>query len=359
MLWTLFKASLKMLVRNRQGLFWALIYPLIFVVVFGLFRFDQPTTSTIAVVDNAQDPVSSELVKNLGTVSLLKLEPATDEASARKELEDGKVGFVLVIPNRLAAGLQSGSPVPLTLLYNEAQVQQDQMVVGVIQQFLGQVNMSLQDAKPLLTLEAQGLRSRHFSYFDFVLPGLVGMAVMTYSIIGLGSQLALYREQKVLKRLLTTPLRVSSFFVAQVLAHLVLALAQAAIILAVGVFIFHGHVYGNLLWLLLLVLVGNLIFLNLGFVVGSLAANVRSANGLANVIAMPMMFFSGVFFPTASLPWVLPHVVALLPLTPMLDALRGVMLDSKALWAFPWELGLLGLWVLVTSVLAVRVFRFN
>ncbi len=106
-------------------------------------------------------------------------------------------------------------------------------------------------------------------------------------------------------------------------------------------------------------LLANIAFLNLGVIVGSLSKNVNAANGLANVIAMPMMFFSGVFFPTTSLPWIMPQVVKLLPLTPLLDALRGVVLEAKPLWAFPWELGLLGLWVLATSVVAVRVFRFS
>ena len=359
MLLSLFLANLKMIARNRQGLFWALFYPLIFVVVFGLFRFDQAGTSTMAVVDKAQDPLSQELTRNLGTMELLKLEQEADEASARRALEDGNVDFVLVIPDGLAAGVQRGVPMPLTLLYDEAQMQMNQLVMGVVQQFLGQVNLTLQNARPLLTMEGQGVRARQMRYFDFILPGLVGMGVMTYSIIGLGSNLALYREQKVLKRMLTTPVRVSSFFVAQVLAYLVLALAQAAIILAVGVFLFGAHIYGSVLWVFLLVLLANIAFLNLGFIVGSLSKNVNAANGLSNVIAMPMMFFSGVFFPTTSLPSIMPQVVRLLPLTPMLDALRGVVLEAKPLWAFPWELGLLGLWVLATSVVAVRVFRFS
>ncbi|MBM3945892.1 MAG: ABC transporter permease, partial [SAR202 cluster bacterium] len=63
--WHVCVADLKMIVRNRQALFWALAFPLIFVVVFGLFRLDQVNPATIAVVDQSNDPVSRGLVEGL------------------------------------------------------------------------------------------------------------------------------------------------------------------------------------------------------------------------------------------------------------------------------------------------------
>ena len=150
-----------------------------------------------------------------------------------------------------------------------------------------------------------------------------------------------------------------SFFASQIIAYLLLSLVQAAIILAAGVFLFNGHIYGNVLWVFVLVLFGNIIFLNLGFIVGAIAKRVEAANGFASAIAYPMMFFSGVFFPTDGLPGVLSKIVQYLPLTPLLDALRGVTIEAKPVWAYPWELAILGIWIAVTSVVALRVFRFS
>ena len=85
----------------------------------------------------------------------------------------------------------------------------------------------------------------------------------------------------------------------------------------------------------------------------------RAADGLANAVAMPMMFLSGTFFPTETLPGVLANVVKYLPLSPLLVAMRGVALDATPFWEYPTELAVLGAWIVVTSVVAVKVFRFS
>lgn len=122
---------------------------------------------------------------------------------------------------------------------------------------------------------------------------------------------------------------------------------------------FHGHIYGNILGILVLVIIGNTIFLNLGFIIGALAKRVEAAGGFANAVSIPMMFFSGTFFSTDSLPGILPDIVKYLPLTPLITAMRGIAVDAKPFWDYPTELVILGIWVLVTSVLALKVFRFD
>ncbi|MFN2614188.1 MAG: ABC transporter permease, partial [Actinomycetota bacterium] len=194
---------------------------------------------------------------------------------------------------------------------------------------------------------------------DFVLPGLVGMAVMTYGIIGLGGTIAQWRGQKILRRIRATPLRPGTFLTSVVLAHLVLALVQSALVLGFGVLAFGAHVKGNLLWVAVFVLLGNLTFLNIGFMVATRAESAEAASGVGNAVTMPMLFFSGVFFPTTTLPWILPHVTAILPLHPLVDAVRSITLDGTSIMHLSRELWQLGLWAAVTFVLARRVFRFE
>ena len=102
MLFFLFIANLKMIYRNRQALFWALVFPLLFVVIFGLFQFDQPPTVDLAIVDHAGDELSESLVKSLEGVEFLELDAGRDEEAARQALADGDVGYVLIIPEGLA-----------------------------------------------------------------------------------------------------------------------------------------------------------------------------------------------------------------------------------------------------------------
>jgi ABC-2 type transport system permease protein len=361
MLLSLVLANIKMVYRNRQAMFWAMVFPLIFVVVFGLFRFDEPLEVNLLVVDRAKDPVSQGLIASLSATERFNVAVRQDEAELRRELEDGNGIYVLIIPEGLGARLAQGpatAPVEITLLYDRSN-QSAPIIIGAIQRFIDTTNQSIVQAPTLLELRPQGVQARQFTYFDFVLPGRVGMGVMTYSIIGVASVIALYREQKILKRILATPLRVRTFFAAQIMAFLLLSVVQAVIITAAGILIFNGHVYGNFLYLLALVVVANVVFLNLGFIVGAVAKNVRAADGMANAISIPMMFFSGTFFPNENLPKVMATVVEYLPLSPLLDAMRGVALDARPFWEYPGELAILGAWIVVSSVVAIRVFRFS
>lgn len=361
MLLALVLADIKMVYRNRQALFWAMVFPLIFVVVFGLFRLDQPLEVNLLVIDRARDPMSQGLIASLSAMERFNVAVRQDEAEVRQELEDGNGVYVLIIPEGLGASLAQGpaaAPAQITLLYDRGD-QSAPIIIGVIQRFIDKINQNIVQAPTLLELSPQGVQSRQLTYFDFVLPGLVGLGVMTYSIIGVASVIALYREQKILKRILATPLKVRTFFAAQIIAYLVLSILQAIVIAAAGILLFNGHIYGNFLWLLILVVMANVVFLNLGFIVGAIAKNVRAADGLANAVALPMMFFSGTFFSNDSLPKVVAAVVDYLPLSPLLDAMRGVALEAKPFWAYPTELAILAAWIVVSSVVAIKTFRFS
>ena len=209
------------------------------------------------------------------------------------------------------------------------------------------------------TLVAENVPVLQTSYFDVVLLGLLGLGIMTNSIISIAVKISTYRNQSILKRMLVTPLPIWKYFAAEIIAHLALALLQAAVILAVGVFVFGAHIPGNLAWIFVVVLLGSLVFLNIGFIISAWTNTPSAASGMGNAISLPMLFFAGAFFSTASLPWMLPQAVQVLPLTPMLSALRQVAIESAPLWEVWPQLAALGGWVAVTSLAAIKVFRFS
>jgi ABC-2 type transport system permease protein len=196
-------------------------------------------------------------------------------------------------------------------------------------------------------------------YFDEVLMGLIGLGIMTNSIISIAVRVSTYRNQAILKRLLVTPLPIWKYFAGEVAAHLVLVIVQVAIILVVGMFIFGADVHGNVAWIFAIALLGGLVFLNIGFILSAWAQSPAAASGMGNAVALPMMFFAGTFFSTATLPWVLPHAAHALPLTPMLNALREVAIDGSQLWETGPQLGILGLWAIGSALIASRVFKFG
>ena len=356
-------ANLKMTVRDRQTLFWALLFPLIFVVVFGLFDVGSTGSVDLAIIDEAGSPLSQNIREELAKIDFLDIKSGySTQSEAQQAVKDGDIEYLLVVPgalNELKPGVGRETPVPITLYYDQANILENQLVEGVIRQFLNDVNLELADVGRLVDLVPEAVRAREVEYFDVLLIGLVGMGVMFNSIIVIAVAVSGYREQRILKRILATPLPVRNYFASEVISRLILALVQAGVILIVGVLIFGANIHGNVGWLFLIVAFANLTFLNIGFAISGIASGPAAASGMGNVIALPMMFFSGTFFPTSSLPGFLPDLVQVLPLTPTLDAMRAVALDGRELWEVWKELAMLAGWLVASSLAAMKLFRFG
>ena len=386
----LIAANLKIMSRNRQVTFWALFFPLMLVVVFGLFDLDSVGSSSMTVIDQARTPESFQLTAILEDIEVLLLEepPASPDA-ARRLVADGSLNYLLIIPAGFSADPLSvggegdvaaaagdraepasepasepqskpqSEPASITLVQNTGSEERNQLVAGIIQRLYVEV-LSGDNAEevpsPVIT---ETLQTRQVSYFDLVLLGLVGMGIMTNSIISGAVRISTYRSMSILKRVLVTPLSIWKFFAAEITSQLLLAVVQAVIILLVGVYIFKAQISGNVLYLLPFVLLGSITFLNIGFIISAWAKTPAAAAGMGNAAAFPMMFFAGTFFPTSSLPWLLPYVADALPLAPMLTGFREIAINEASLWQVWPQLAVLGGWVAGTSLAAIRIFRFS
>ena len=367
-------ANLKIMVRDRQALFWALAFPLILVVVFGTFEIDGGRSASMAIVDLAKGEPSRDLRRKLDAVDYLLIDPENySRAEAIEALQEGDLEYVLVIPQEIAglsdaysirhrdgeAGAVSAErPVSLELYFALNNQVGNQLIIQAIGHFVDEENLRLSGGRQLLKLLPSEVESRSVDYFDVLLIGLVGMGMMTNSIVFIAVKISMYRNQAILKRILATPLRVRNYFAAEIVAHLMLTLVQAAVVIGVGVLVFGANIQGNLLWLFIIVAFASTIFLNIGFIISGWANSPRAASGMGNAIAIPMLFFAGTFFPTSSLPSFLPELAQVLPLTPMLEAMRGVAIDGLGIWQVWEQLAMLAGWLAVSSAAAIKLFRF-
>ena len=390
-------ANLKMMVRNRQTTFWALFFPLVLVVVFGLFDFTSPSSSKFAVFDAADTPASNVL-KNAASLWELerrglldRQEEPADLQEGRRLVEEGELDFLLFIPSDFGSspdiveptppfgpagrpGPGPGYVVPATLLVGGEGEERYQLVIGAVRN-AAQVALEMQaavsngasqetEASPEGGFREEFVQTRRIAtqsatYFEMVLLGLVAMGIMTHGTISIAVRISNYRNLSILKRMLVTPLSIWKFFAAEVTAQLLLAIVQAAVILAVGVFLFGAQISGNVLHMLPAIILGSAVFLNLGFIISAWANTPAAASGMGNVVTLPMMFFAGTFFSTSALPWLLPHAADALPLAPMITALREIGLQGATAWEVWPQLAWLAGWVAATALVAVRVFRFS
>lgn len=355
-------ANLKMTVRNRQALFWALAFPLLFVGFFALagsFAGGSAAAERVGVLDNAQDGISRRLVEALGAADGVETHPRANESAARAEMAGGELDYLVIIPAGMGAAMAEGAGA-------EVVVAQASGASGAAAAEVGRV-LALEDLRaagvsPALSLRRETVAVSGGGGFDFgarMLPGLALWGIMSNSIIGVAVALANYREKKILRRIKVSPMRARTFFAAQILSFMAISLVQAALILGFGSLATGARISGGLLAIGAMILVCNMAFLNLGFIVGAFAKTASAASGLGNLVVLPLAMFSGVFFPTELMPAFVGAIMRWLPLHPMVEVLRGIALGTEPLTAFGGELALIGGWIALTAGAAVWVFKFE
>jgi ABC-2 type transport system permease protein len=168
-----------------------------------------------------------------------------------------------------------------------------------------------------------------------------------------------YRQRKLLKRYVATPMRRSDFLLALTSSRLILMVLELGLLLGLGILIFHMRVVGSWLAIVLLGALGAGAFAGLGLLTASRAQKIETVSGLMNLVMMPMWIFSGVFFSYERFPAVLHPLIRALPLTALNDALRATILQGAPLAAQAGRLGVLVAWMAISFLLALSWFRWT
>ena len=353
-------AAIKMFARNRQALFFTLIMPFIFIGIFGLIGFDRVPKIDIGVVTSQPDEPTKKFVESLKQISAFNI--TTDsEATEREALNKGDRALVMVFPDHLfpAQGTKPTEPQTVKLLKNVSQEQQAQTAIAVVTQLFDKTTLQVVGAPELFTLDVQNINAKKVKYIDFLLPGIVAMSIMQMAVFSVAFVFTDYKEKGILKRLLATPMKPQQFVTAQVITRLMVALFQTTALLTVGSLVFGSHIYGAWWLIALIAALGGIMFLGLGFTISGLAKTVDAVPAIANLIIFPMLFLSGIFFPTNSMPDWLQGIVKYFPLSPFAHALREVVANGANFSAVAtniyWMLG----WAVVLVFTAILTFGFE
>ena len=365
-------ALIKMTFRNKQALFWTLAFPTMFIIIFGLFNFESMGSSHIAFIDQADNEISQQFKSGLEEIEFLSIDQVEGTEDAQNKLREGDLDFILIIPEEFAIPASTvldptqppqeiviNEPVKIQIYYDEGNITTNQLVLSVFNQFIDGLNNEITQAPQYFAVESEAFESKNIKYIDVIMPGILGMAIMMAAIIGIASEITKYREQRLLKRLTATPLKVRTFLIAEVLSYLIIAVIQITLIILVARLLYDVQVFGNYFYIYLLSFLGTIIFLNLGFSVAGWAKSVNAAESMANIIAMPMMFLSGVFFSPEMLPSWAYAITKYLPLSPLIEALRKIANDGAGLAEVTSQLWIILGWVVVTFFIAWKSFRFD
>ncbi len=351
-------SAIKMLVRNKQALFFTLVMPFIFIGIFGLIGFDKVPTIDVGVVTSHPSAPTKGFLDSLNKIEILKIHQGS-ESDERAALLKGDRALVMIVPDGLFPDPAVKTP-PTTqkvrLLQNVAQAQLAATAQTIFAQIFDKTSLQLAHAPNYFDLQVESINAKKVKYIDFLLPGIVAMSIMQMAVFSVAFVFTDYKEKGILKRLLATPMRPYQFVTANVITRLLMAVFQTIALLGVGALVFHSHIYGAWWLILLLSTLGGVMFLGLGFTISGLAKTVDAVPALANLIIFPMLFLSGIFFPTSTMPVWLQHIVTYLPLAPFAHAMREVVANGATISAVShdifWVLG----WAVVLVTLAVFTF---
>lgn len=356
---TLTLAAMKMFYRNRQALFFTLLFPVILMGIFALVGFDKPMKITIGVVASNPSSATKQFLTQLERVSVFTIKRGTD-ADERAALKKGDLSLIVFIPdNLIPQGKPTGTPVHVTVLTNIAQPQQAGAAVSILSEILDKTTLAIAKTPQLFVLDVQEVATKNQKYLDFLLPGIVAMSIMQMAVFSVSFVFVEYKEKGILKRLLATPMRPYQFVTANVVTRLLVALLQSTVLVLLGVWAFHAHVFGSPFVIMLLAMLGGIMFLGLGFIISGVAKTEESVPAFANIVVLPMMFLSGIFFPTSAMPDWLQHIVQYFPLSYFAHALREVMANGASLGAVSYDVFWMLAWTAVLVGLAMLTFGFE
>ena len=354
--WMLMRAYM----RDRTALFFGFFFPLVFMILFGILNLGAVGTVNVGVADDAQNADSAQFVKTLSGIEALKVTTGT-RADLSAKLEDGERDLVLVIPKdfRLAPAAAASTRPTLTVLTSRARPEQGVIGTAIVTQLVDEISFSVTRTAPIVGLDRQEVTGRSARYVDFLTPGILGMTIMQLGISSVAFAFVVDRQRGVIRRIMATPISRRSFLAAHVLQRLVVAVLQVLVLLGVAILMFKVQVVGSLAVLLLVTVLGATLFLCLGFAVTGVVATENAAAPVTQLVTLPQMFLSGVFFSRDATPAFLRPVADYLPLTFLNDALRDVSTAGAGLVDIVPQLAGIAVWIVVSFVLAFRFFRLD
>ena len=354
-----FRAHVQMTVRNRQAMFWTFFFPVLMMLLLGVvFGRGYGGNFKLALVKQDNGLVGNALVTAFKSVKGVTLSLPADKAAAMKKLKAGKINGVLIVPAGVSAGFGHGAQ-QLPFFYDNTNVTTAGQVQGVTGQVVLAVGNVLSKTQPQLTIAPNGTKTKSFNYLDFLVPGIVALALMQTGIFGIAGTLVTYKEKGILRRLKATPLSLGSFVTANIAVHMILAIMQTSLILIVGMAVFHIHINGSLLSIVALALLGAGAFVSLGFAIASVSKNQEVSLAITQVVQMPMMFLGGIFFHMDNAPsWIQP-VVKAMPLKYLAAGMRSLVVDASSLWSIRLDVIVLAAVGAAFVAFSVKFFRWE
>jgi ABC-2 type transport system permease protein len=194
---------------------------------------------------------------------------------------------------------------------------------------------------------------------NILVPGIAGLSIMATTFSSLAMNITFLREEGVLKRVRGTPLPTGSYLTAIGANAITNALMQIGIVILAGKLFFHIGWPKDWLELLVFTFAGVFCLASLGVAYSHVIPNFDAAAAYQNIVFLPTIFISSVFYDVDSAPAFLRDIAQALPLVHIIDGLRGALVTGASIGDNLSALAVIGIWTAFGVFFAIRGFRWE
>lgn len=355
--------DVKRLFRDKVGIFFVFIFPLVFLFVFGgIFGGDDKVSFNVALLNNSKTEFSQKFEEQLRKTEILKIDQdVTTQAQADEKMSRGEISATIVLPENFgnvdqAAGYPTGEA---KIRYDQGNESAGQALTSIMGDIFKGVNGEFVKTTEPFKVAPENTKTEGLRRFDYTFSGLLGFTLLSLGIFGPTTVFPRLKQKGVLRRYQTTTIKVWQYFVANVLSNAFVGVLAAGMMFVAAVTIFDLNMRGNYLSLAFMIVLGTAMLFGIGLAIGGWAKNENQAAPLAQLASLPMMFLSGVFFPTFAMPEWLQAITKYIPLTPVVDSLRLIVTEGQSIFSLGSQLTIIGAWTIVIYIVAFKVFRWE
>jgi len=346
---SLARAMLKGFFRDKMAFFFAVIFPLMFLVLFGGIFTDQGASKAdiiqigpVSVLDDVPADVKAYIGESLDVTK------SSDAKDALEQVRKGDADAVIS---------QRGDE--LVIRFSRADQVKAATVQGTFQSIVQSANLAVTGQEPRFSLTTDQVEDDSLKAIQYYTPGLMGWAIASGATFGAATNLVVWRKNGLLRRLRLAPIPTRSVVLARVAVSIAIAIVQAAIFLGVGIALFGLRLTGSWPMIIPLLVCGTLAFMAIGLLAGAVAKSEEAAVGIANFVVLPMAFLSGSFFPLDGAPGYVTAISKVLPLKHLNDGMLDTMVRGEGPSSALVPMGILLAFAVVVTAVASRLFRWD
>jgi ABC-2 type transport system permease protein len=359
-LWAITRASFKAIFAHPTSVVFSLLFPIIFILIFGAFGKDGAPTFRIAFAPGSDS--TNDYYKDLRFNPTLKVARYADEAQMNTDLEKGALTAVINIRQVKDSGqgakllVETRSTSAAGVSFHQLKNILDYHRLSVEKKMSSDKNEYVHLAQPVIS------EGKKYRQIDFVLPGQLGFSILFATLFGVSFTFFTLREQLVLKRFYASPVNRLNILIGIGVSRLFFQLINVVVLILFGHFFLNFTLqHGAVTFIEMVLMSVYMLFLlmGVGLIFSSIAKTDTAIPLLINLFGFPQMLLSGTFFPTSVFPQWMQTICSLLPLTQFNNAVRKISFEGLHIWDCWKEIGILGIWIIVIYAIVVKVIKWQ